>query len=73
MADEHIERRTFVGETGTIVTDGWAGLRLGQPYELHVTRYDDDTVSIVLEYHAHVTPGAGLVVTVEQFEKWFVK
>ncbi len=71
--DEHIERRTFVGEADTIVGDGWAGFQLGQCYELYVTYLGDGTVSILLDRPSHVTPGAGLVVTVEQFEKWFVK
>jgi hypothetical protein len=29
---EHIERRTFIGETGTNAFDGYAGLRMGQSY-----------------------------------------
>jgi hypothetical protein len=67
------ETRTFVGEPGTAVGDGWAGFRLGQYYELYVQQVDDEMVTILLGRPARVRPGSGLVVTVEQFEKWFVK
>ena len=67
---EQIERRTFVGEMGTQAFDGWAGFRIGQSYQLRYTR-EFDEVRIALD---HAGPGAGpLVVTVEQFGKWFVK
>lgn len=50
--------------------DGWAGFRVGQRYELEVSR-EFDEVRIVL---AHGSAGAGpLVVTSEQYEKWWVK
>jgi len=39
------ETRTFVGETGTQVYDGWAGFRIGQAYELHVEHRADSTVA----------------------------
>jgi hypothetical protein len=65
---------TFVGETATSVGDGYAGFRIGRSYELQVERRDDGTVSIVMDHHEHVSPGVGpLVVTSEQFEKWFRK
>ena len=67
------ETRTFIGETGTQAFDGWAGFRVGQTYQLQV-EHRGDTVAIILNHHAHVSPGAGpLVVTSEQFEKWFKK
>lgn len=65
--------RTFVGETATAIGDVWAGFRAGQEYQLTYTR-ESDEVRIVLDHHEHVSPGAGpLVVTSEQFEKWFRK
>ncbi|MGI4864611.1 MAG: hypothetical protein ACRYFZ_11875 [Janthinobacterium lividum] len=66
------ETRTFIGESGTQAFDGWAGFRIGQEYELHVERSDGD-VFLMLAYHEHATPGAGLVMSEEQFEKWFRK
>ena len=69
-----VETRTFIGETSTAVGDGYAGFRIGQPYQLSYERRDDGTVAILLNHHEHVSPGAGpLVVTSEQFEKWFQK
>jgi hypothetical protein len=70
MADEHIERRTFVGESGTMAFDGYAGFRMGREYQLRYTR-EFDEVRIALD-HAAI---AGLILTlkVEQFNKWFVK
>jgi hypothetical protein len=41
MADEHIERRTYVGETGTMSFDGYAGFRMNQSYPLRYTREFD--------------------------------
>jgi hypothetical protein len=67
------ETRTFVGETAGAVGDGYAGFRIGQQYQLSYTK-EFDEVRIVLDHHEHVSPGAGpLVLTVEQFEKWFRK
>ncbi|RZK38681.1 MAG: hypothetical protein EOO61_07795 [Hymenobacter sp.] len=54
----------FVGGTDTAVSDDWAGFHIGQRYELHVKRSDSD-VFIMLDYHEHVTPGAGLVMSKE--------
>jgi hypothetical protein len=66
-----IENRTFVGESATAVGDGYAGFRLGRMYKLQVEHHGD-SVAIVLDHHEHVSTGAGpLVVTSEQFEKWF--
>jgi hypothetical protein len=68
------ETRTFIGETSTAVGDGYAGFRLNQPYQLTYERRDDGTVAIKLDHHEHVSPSAGpMVVTAEQFEKWFRK
>jgi hypothetical protein len=68
-----IETRTFIGESGTPAFDGYAGFRIGQRYELRVERRDDSTVAVGLD-HAHCTPGVGpMVVSKEQFEKWFSK
>jgi hypothetical protein len=70
MADEKIERRTYVGETGTAAFDGYAGFRIGREYQLRYTR-EFDEVRIALD-HAP-TPGLVSTMTVEQFNKWFVK
>jgi hypothetical protein len=69
---EHIERRTYVGERSISAFSGWAGLHIGQCCKLHVMYLGDGTVSIVLDHHK-LRPGVGLVMTVEQFGKWFVK
>jgi hypothetical protein len=66
MADEHIERRTFVGETGTMAFDGYAGFRMGQSYQLRYTR-EFDEVRIALDHAA--TPGRILTLKAEQFDK----
>ncbi|TVT39601.1 hypothetical protein FNT36_18335 [Hymenobacter setariae] len=58
---------TLIGETATAVGDGWAGFRVGQRYELHVKHREDGAVAIMLDHHGHVTPGAGLVITEEQY------
>jgi len=66
-----IENRTFVGESATSVGDGYAGFRIGRSYQLQV-EHRGDSVAIVLDHHEHVSTGAGpLVLTSEQFEKWF--
>jgi hypothetical protein len=67
---EHIERCTFVGETGTMAFDGYAGFRMNQSYQLRYTR-EFDEVRIALD-HA-VMPGRILTLEVEKFNKWFVK
>jgi hypothetical protein len=51
MADEHIERRTFVGESGTMAFDGYAGFRMGREYQLRYTR-EFDEVRIALDHAA---------------------
>jgi hypothetical protein len=66
---EHIERRTFASETGTISFDGYAGFRMGKEYQLRYTR-EFNEVRIALD-HAP-TSGRVLTITVEQFNKWFV-
>jgi hypothetical protein len=67
------ETRTFIGETANDVFDGWAGFRIGQQYELTYTK-EFDEVRVVLNHHAHVSPGAGpLVMSVEEFERRFKK
>jgi len=67
------ETRTYVGEPTGYPFDGMAGFRLGQQYELSYTK-EFDEVRLVLDHHAHVSPGAGpLVLTSEQFERWFRK
>jgi hypothetical protein len=45
------ESLTFVGETATLVGDGYAGFRVGRTYELQVERRDDGTVAHVLDHH----------------------
>ncbi|MGI4819866.1 MAG: hypothetical protein ACRYFV_01535 [Janthinobacterium lividum] len=68
---EHIERRTYVGETGsTQAFDGFAGFRIGKSYQLRYTR-EFDEVRIALDHAA--TPGLVSTRTVENFNKWFVK
>jgi hypothetical protein len=67
------EIRTFVGETATSVGDGYAGFRIGRTYRLQV-EHQGDTVAIVLDHHEYVSTGAGpMVITQEQFAKWFLK
>jgi hypothetical protein len=67
------ETRTYVGDSHGHAFDGMAGFRIGQQYQLTYTK-EFDEVRIVLDHHEHVSPGAGpLVVSVEQFEKWFKK
>jgi hypothetical protein len=67
------ETRTFVGETASAVGDGYAGFRIGRQYPLTYTK-EFDEVRIVLDHHEYVSSGAGpLVLSVEQFEKWFRK
>jgi hypothetical protein len=62
--------RTYVGETSTSAFDGFAGFRLGKTYQLRYTK-EFDEVRIELP---HGSPGAGpLVLSVEQFDKWFKK
>jgi hypothetical protein len=70
MPDEHIERRTFVGETATGAFDGYAGFRIGKEYQLRYTR-EFDEVRVALDHAA--TPGLVSTMSVEQFNKWFVK
>ena len=70
MADDHIERRTYIGQTSMMAFDGFAGFRINQSYQLRYTR-EFDEAGIALD-HAP-TPGRVLTPTVEQFNKWFVK
>jgi hypothetical protein len=62
MLDSRFDAR----RTGT----GFAGFRLNKEYQLRYTR-EFDEVSIALD-HAP-TPNQVLTLTVEQFNKWFVK
>jgi hypothetical protein len=50
MADEHIERRTYVVETSTSAFNGFASFRLGQSYQLRYTRLPDGRVVIELDH-----------------------
>jgi hypothetical protein len=69
-----IETRSFVGETATSVGDGYTGFRIGQQYQLTVEHLSNGIVAITLDHHEYVSPGAGpMVVSSEQFEKWFAK
>ena len=68
---EQIERRTHVGETSTSALDGFSGFYLGKSYQLRYTVRDDGTIGIALD-HAPAE-GRVLVVTKEEFGKWFVK
>jgi hypothetical protein len=70
MPETSTETRTYVGETSTQAFDGFVGFRVGQSYQLRYTR-EFDEVRIARD---HAAPGAGpLVVSVEQFGKWFKK
>jgi hypothetical protein len=73
MADqnEQIERRTYVGETGTYALGSMADFRVGQSYQLHFTRLGDGNVSIELNHAPKL--GQYLVVQEVDFEKWFKK
>jgi hypothetical protein len=62
------ETRTFVGQTGTQIFDGWRGFRIGQRYELTYTR-ELDTLFLQLPH----APGRTVEVRQEDFEKWFKK
>jgi hypothetical protein len=62
MAPEKIERRTYVGETGTAAFDGYAGFRMGREYQLRYTR-EFDEVRIALDHAA--APGLLMTITVE--------
>lgn len=64
------ETRTFVGQTGTKVFDGYAGFRIGRTYPLRFTRLSDGTVAVELD---HAPAGGQLVVQEAEFEKWWVK
>jgi hypothetical protein len=68
---EQIERRTFVGLTGTPAFDGMAGFRIGQSYQLRFTRLGDGNVRIELDHAPQ--PGRQLVVNEEEFARWWVK
>jgi hypothetical protein len=70
MENEHIERCTFVGETGTMAFDGYAGFRMNQSYQLRYTREFDD-VRVQLDYAQQ--PGQVLTLPMDKFVKWFVK
>lgn len=65
------ETRTFVGETGTIVLDGYAGFRLGRQYQLRYER-DGDQVRVLLD-HEHCAPGLSSTISAAQFERWWVR
>jgi hypothetical protein len=70
MPDFPTESRTYVGQTATRAFDGMAGFRIGQRYELTYTR-EFDEVRVQLP---HGSPGTGpMVLTVAEFEKWFMK
>ncbi|TVT43137.1 hypothetical protein FNT36_03320 [Hymenobacter setariae] len=65
------ETRTYLGEIAAGVDDNWLGFRVGQRYELQITRRKDGNVAI-----EPIPVGEGirlLVVTPEQWEKWFSK
>jgi hypothetical protein len=64
---EKIERRTFVGDTGTMGFDGYAGFRMGREYQLRYTREFDEVRIAALDYAA--TPGRILTLEAEQFDK----
>lgn len=67
---KHIERRTYVGETGTSAFDGFAGFHLTQSYQLRYTR---EFAEARIELDHAATLGRILTLKVEQFDKWFVK
>jgi hypothetical protein len=65
--DEHIERRTFVGETGT---DDFVGFKVGVSYELHYQVLKNGMVEIQF---IHLPCTGFVLVTREKFNKCFVK
>lgn len=63
------ESRTYIGQPGTIARDGWAGFAVGRRYTLRLLCADGQVCIL----YAQEAPEAGpLVVTSEQYEKWFV-
>jgi hypothetical protein len=59
---------TFYGDTGGHAFDGFAGFRIGQPYELTYTEEGDEV--LVQMPHA---PGRTAKMSKEDFKKWFRK
>lgn len=62
--------RTYVGETGTQAFDGWAGFRIGQSYDLTITRHENGDVDITLDHEGRERD---LTLTADQWERWFKK
>lgn len=62
------ETRTYVGQTGTTAFDGFMGLRMGQRYT-GVEQQDGRVLVLSM-----ATPmSGGVMVTGEQWAKWFGK
>ena len=72
MPDFTTETRTFFGETGSGIFDGYAGFRVGQAYALRIERRLNGEVAIRIE-HAHAAQGRELVVKEAEFERWWRK
>ena len=66
----HTKAHTFIGQANTRATDGFAGFRLGQVYELRYERKDNGTVLVELD---HMRGGGQLAMTAAEFEVWFSK
>ncbi|MGI4862581.1 MAG: hypothetical protein ACRYFZ_01570 [Janthinobacterium lividum] len=71
MAFPTPETRTFAGETGTMAIDRFPGFQTGQSYRLRYEQRPDKNISIELEEVS--ARGLKLIVTSEQWAKWFEK
>jgi hypothetical protein len=67
------ETRTFVGETGTAASDGLAGFRIGQRYELTYAPWAENAAFVAIVLPQGSASAGPLLLSVVQFEKWFVK
>jgi hypothetical protein len=60
------EIRTYLGETGTIASDGFMGLRIGERYIGVTHKKGRVLVSLVGS-----RPGSGVLLRAEDWKKWF--
>jgi hypothetical protein len=68
------EIRTFVGEVTIGGSDGWVGFYVNKTYQLQVHYRKDGNVGIKMNQPEQANLGLVLlVVTQEQYEKWFRK
>jgi hypothetical protein len=66
------ETRTYVGEPGTIASDGFAGFRINQQYQLRYRQRPDGKIAVGLDQPHYTGAGQEWIMSPQELAKWWV-